>query len=112
MNKTTWTWLEYFTHKDQLLQTWQEIVLVDMVGVSVDWSVRASDALFFDKTYPAGTIFALYCDTGCTLSGWTRDKLAPLLPEYRFVDIVSGAGMYELEKSNYEYEKSQNSSTN
>ena len=77
-----------------------------MTGHPIEDSVPVSDELFFEQQHPAGTYFILYCDSGCTISGYTKDKLLPLLPQYYFVDISSGAGMYRIEKDNFLYEQS------
>ena len=102
-SKENWSWIEYFIYKEKLEQEGIEVILVDMTGHPVEDSINVSDDLFFEQEHPQGTYFALYCDSGCSISGFTKDKLTPLLLQYNFVDISSGAGMYMIEKMNAEF---------
>ena len=78
----SWTWAEYRKKKTEI---WEKLVLVDMIGHPVEWSVLASDELF-DGRYPAGTIFALYCHSGWS-SGYLQMQLTPVLTQFVFVNI-------------------------
>ena len=99
------SWIQYFAYKEVLAKNNINVVLVDMVWHPVEWSILSTDDLFFQQQHPEGTYFALYCDSGCSISGYTKSKLTPLLPQYRFVDISSGAGMYHIEQMNAEFFK-------
>ena len=102
----SWTRNQYFHHRKKLESEGVTVILVDMTGHPIEDSVPVSDELFFGGQYPEGTYFVLYCDSGCTISGYTKDKLIPLFPQYHFIDISSGTGMYRIEKDNFLYEQS------
>lgn len=78
----SWAWEEYYKNKKEL---WEKVVLVDMIGHPVEWSIEASDEIFNGK-YPDGTIFALYCHSGWS-SWYLQMQLAPILTKYVFVNI-------------------------
>lgn len=81
----SWTWEEYKKKKQEL---WEKLVLVDMIGHPLEWSLEASDDLF-DGRYPDGTIFALYCHSGWN-SGYLQKQLTPILTQYVFINIKWG----------------------
>lgn len=93
------TWTQYFQYKEMLEKEGTQVVLVDMIDHPVEGAVPISNELFFDKTYPEGTYFVLYCHSGGS-SGWVQQQLKPQLPEYFFINLEWGILMYELEKGN------------
>ncbi len=94
-----WTWSEYFENRKILESEWIQVVLVDMIWQPVEWAVEISDELFFWAQYPEGTYFVLYCHSGWS-SGYVQMQLTPTLPQYHFINMTWGIGMYELEKNN------------
>ncbi len=102
---------QYFNNKTKLESDGIQVVLVDLpVGRlpwqdALPWSLEGNEEMFFDNSYPDGTYFVFYCYNGCPISGYTANKLRPQLPQYHFIDVNGWAAMYEIEKSNYLYEK-------
>lgn len=92
-----WTWTEYFENKKKLESDGIQVVLVDMINHPVENAVPISNELFFGNQYPKGTYFALYCHSGGS-SGYVQMQLRPALPQYHFINIAGGIGMYELER--------------
>jgi len=81
----SWTWEEYEKKKEDL---GEKLILVDMIGHPLKWSVAISDKIF-SWMYPAWTIFALYCHSGWS-SGYLQMQLAPKMANYSFINIKWG----------------------
>ena len=81
----SWTWDEVRAKKSELGES---LVLVDMINHPVPGSVPISEGLF-SGSLPAGTVFALYCHSGGS-SGHLQAQLAPIFPQYRFVNVRGG----------------------
>jgi len=86
---TSWTWDEYFKKKELL---GDKVILVDMINHPVEGSVKISNKLFAEN-HPKGTYFVLYCHSGGS-SGFVQKQLTPQLPDYHFVNLMGGIGMY------------------
>lgn len=98
-SKKARTWTEYFDYKKQLESDGIQVILVDMIWYPVEHAVPISNELFFSNTYPKGTYFAFYCHSGWS-SGYVQMQLTPLLPQYNFINIAGGIGMYALQQHN------------
>ena len=86
---TGWSWTEYFEKKKEL---GNKVVLVDMIGHPVEGAIPLSNDLFKGE-YPKGTCFVLYCHSGGS-SGYIQKQLSPQYPDYKFVNLLGGIGMY------------------
>ena len=91
------TWTEYFENKKKLESDGIQVVLVDMIDHPVPDAVPISNELFFAGHYPEGTYFVLYCHSGGS-SGYVQMQLKPQLPQYHFINMSGGIGMYEIQK--------------
>lgn len=90
-----WTWHDYYKKRKELESEGHKVILVDMINSPVAGSVPISNELF-EEEQPDGTYFALYCHSGGT-SGFMQKKLKGMFPNYNFVNIMGGIGMYEPE---------------
>lgn len=79
------TWFQYEEKKKEL---WDKLILVDMIGKPVAWSIPISDKIF-SWEYSEWSIFALYCHSGWS-SWYLQSQLAPKMPQYTFVNIKWG----------------------
>lgn len=89
----SWNWDQYFANKAKLESEGKKVVLVDMINDPVEGSVPISNEIFNTEVNPEGTYFVLYCHSGGS-SGMLQKQLTPKLPEYIFVNLVGGIGMY------------------
>ncbi|MDP3970829.1 MAG: hypothetical protein Q8P90_03950 [bacterium] len=92
-----WTWQEYYKKKAELSEQGIEVVLIDMINQPVAGSIPISNELF-EKKYPDGTYFVLYCHSGGT-SGHLQKQLKPKLTQYHFINMTGGVGAYQPEKN-------------
>ena len=97
-SKSKRTRTEYFSYKKTLESDGIQVVLVDMINHPVEDAVAISNELFFGNQYPEGTYFVLYCHSGWS-SGYVQMQLTPALPQYKFINMSWGIGMYEFEKN-------------
>jgi len=95
--KKKWSWDEYFEQKKKLEAEGKKVVLVDMINQPIEDSIPISNEIFFDWRYPDGTTFCLYCHSGWA-SAYVQTQLEPQLPQYNFVNMVGGSGLYFLMK--------------
>ena len=98
-SKSKWTRTEYFQYKKTLDSEWIKVILVDMIWHPVEWAIEISNELFFWNQYPDGTYFVLYCHSWWS-SWYVQMQLTPMLPQYKFINMSWGIGMYEFEKNN------------
>jgi rhodanese-related sulfurtransferase len=89
----SWNWEQYFENKKTLESEGKKVILVDMINHPVEGSVPISNEIFDTSVNPEGTYFVLYCHSGGS-SGALQKQLTPQLPEYVFVNLVGGIGMY------------------
>lgn len=88
-----WSWEEYYEKKAELEAEGKKVILVDMINKPVEGSVPISNELF-DGKYPDGTYFVLYCHSGGS-SGFLQKKLTPQFPQYNFINMAGGIGLYQ-----------------
>lgn len=91
----SWNWETYFKNRKNLEAQGKTVVLVDMIGHPVEGSTPISNELFGGK-YSDGTYFVLYCHSGGS-SGYLQKQLSPQFPQYVFVNLAGGIGMYPRE---------------
>ncbi|MBU0981611.1 hypothetical protein KKC94_02870 [Patescibacteria group bacterium] len=90
-----WTWREYYENRSKLESEGRKVVLVNMIEHPVAGSTPISNELF-QEDHPDGTYFVLYCHSGGT-SGYMQKKLSSMYPNFNFVNMSGGIGMYEEE---------------
>ncbi|MCD5383036.1 rhodanese-like domain-containing protein [Candidatus Gracilibacteria bacterium] len=73
-----------------------KIVLVDMINHPIEGqeTVPISNEMFESGEYPDGTIFVLYCHSGGS-SGYVQKQLASKYPQYEFVNLAGGVGLWQ-----------------
>lgn len=91
-----WNWEEFHKKSKELREQNIQVYLVDMIEHPVPGSTPISNELF-EEEHPDGTYFALYCHSGGS-SGFLQKKLSPMYPQYHFVNILGGIGLYQPEK--------------
>jgi len=90
-----WTWSQFYENKKKLTKEGVEVLLVDMIRKPVPDSVAISNDLL-DGRYADGTYFVLYCHSGGS-SGYLQKQLTPKFPQYKFINMAGGIGLYEAE---------------
>ncbi len=90
---TSWNWEQYFENKKKLELEGGKVVLVDMINHPVEGSVPISNEVFDISKNQKGTYFVLYCHSGGS-SGMVQKQLTSQLPEFNFVNLAGGVGLY------------------
>lgn len=88
-----WTQKEYLQHKDKLEHEGIAVVLIDTILSPIEKANTITYNPFELKSYPEGSIFVFYCDSGKA----TLDRLKEYkkkFPQYHCISLKGGRGYW------------------
>ena len=93
MQNKEWSQEEYLRYKELNRQKGIETLLIDTVNTPIEGTETILYNPFELKTYPKGTVFVFYCDTGKS----TRERLNEYqkkFPDKRCISLRGGRGYW------------------
>lgn len=88
-----WTQKEFLYHKQRLEKEGVQVLLIDTILSPIEKAETITYNPYEMKSYPEGTIFIFYCDTGKA----TLDRLKEYkekFPQYHCISLKGGRGYW------------------